>query len=102
MRRSLATVIYGAKDTRQPVARIVLPRRSGNLVCHLRATFLVQACADVFRYVLTIFRLQDLADMNLTSVVHAHSATLHNIAEHVNTYNFGSEGWGFESLQARV
>jgi hypothetical protein len=31
-----------------------------------------------------------------------HNGTLQNMAEHVKTYNFGSEGWGFESLQERI
>jgi hypothetical protein len=40
--------------------------------------------------------------MKLTSVTRVHIGTLQNRTEHVKTYNFGSEGWGFESLQARV
>jgi hypothetical protein len=31
-----------------------------------------------------------------------HNGTLQNTTEHVKMQNFGSEGWGFESLQARI
>src|SRR5262249_13256379 len=102
MRRRLAHCIDWSKNAGAPIARIILADCPRNRVCHLFATFLVQVCAGMFRYALTITRGQIAEFYRLTSFSGMHIGTLRHTAERVKMQNRGSEGWGFESLQARV
>jgi hypothetical protein len=56
----------------------------------------------MFRYTFTVARSQYLRIPRCTSLSCMHKGTLRNMTEQVKMQNFGSEGWGFESLQARV
>ena len=56
----------------------------------------------MFRYTFTVARPQYLWIPRCTALSCMHNGTLRNTAEQVKMQNFGSEGWGFESLQARV
>jgi len=56
----------------------------------------------MFRYVLIVFRLRCLGISGVAALSCMHIGTLQDMTKSVKTQNFGSEGWGFESLQARI
>src|SRR5206468_3771869 len=101
-RAGYATIIDGPKNTGKPVTCIVLTSRPTNLVWQRFGTFAVQSCAVVFRSVFISATLNAPRSAGILGSRSAHAGTLRNTMEQVNTQNFGSEGWGFESLQART
>jgi hypothetical protein len=56
----------------------------------------------MFGYAFTVARWQYLWSARFTAFSYMHNGTLQHRSEHVKMQNFGSEGWGFESLQARM